>query len=112
MLLGLLPRFRRCGPTAALGSWAAGLFVFWLTNYGLSRQSTQLQTAAPVATSLILFSVIGWLHPEDTPERDALIGLVNEDEDEGEDERADGERRAADAADLRTPAPKTPRRHR
>ena len=31
MLLGMLPAFRRCGPTAAIVSWAVGLVVFAVT---------------------------------------------------------------------------------
>ncbi|OPG12143.1 sodium:solute symporter family protein [Microbispora sp. GKU 823] len=81
LLLGMLPLFRRSGPTAALVSWAAGLFVFWLTNYGMSDVSTAVATAAPVATSLVLFTVIGFIRPENTPEREELLQTVNTDED-------------------------------
>src|SRR5690606_19846629 len=35
MLLGMLPAFKRCGPGAAIGSWAVGLAVFVLTNFVL-----------------------------------------------------------------------------
>ncbi|MGW1374796.1 hypothetical protein ACWD6P_11075 [Streptomyces sp. NPDC002446] len=62
-LLGLLRVFRRSGPTAALGSWAAGLFAFWLTNYGLTGVQLQIQIVSPVATSLVLFLLIGLLRP-------------------------------------------------
>ncbi|MGH3489839.1 MAG: Na+:solute symporter, partial [Actinopolymorphaceae bacterium] len=33
MLFGLLPAFRRCGPSAAILSWAAGLVTFVVTRY-------------------------------------------------------------------------------
>src|SRR5690606_21542391 len=33
MLLGMLPAFRRCGPSAAVVSWAGGLVVFALVKY-------------------------------------------------------------------------------
>ncbi len=90
-LLGMLPTFRKCGPTAALTSWAAGLFAFWLTNYGLSEVQLQIQIVSPVATSLVLFILIGLLRPEATPERDALLARINSGEDD------DGSRgRAAD----------------
>ncbi|GCD45088.1 sodium:solute symporter family protein [Streptomyces paromomycinus] len=84
-LLGMVPRFRRSGPTAALVSWAAGLFAFWLTNYGLTGVQLQVQIVAPVATSLVLYVVIGFLKPEDTPERDAVLARINsgDDDDEG-----------------------------
>ncbi|MEW9528633.1 sodium:solute symporter family protein [Microbispora sp. NPDC049125] len=81
LLLGMLPLFRRSGPTAALTSWAAGLFVFWLTNYGLHGVSTAVSTAAPVATSLVLFTLIGFLRPESTPDREELIQTINTDDD-------------------------------
>ncbi|WP_405409431.1 sodium:solute symporter family protein [Streptomyces decoyicus] len=81
-LLGMLRFFRKSGPTAALGSWAAGLFAFWLTNYGLSDVQLQVQIVSPVATSLVLFVLLGFVRPEDTPERDAVLARINSD-DEG-----------------------------
>jgi Na+/proline symporter len=81
-LLGMLPAFRTCGPTAALTSWAAGLFAFWLTNYSLSEVQLQIQIVSPVATSLVLFVLIGLLKPEATPERDALLARINSGEDD------------------------------
>ncbi|MGP8301187.1 sodium:solute symporter family protein [Streptomyces inhibens] len=84
-LLGMLRTFRKSGPTAALGSWAAGLFAFWLTNYGLSDIQLQIQIVSPVATSLILFILLGFVRPEDTEERDAVLERINsgDDDDEG-----------------------------
>ncbi|MEV0368418.1 sodium:solute symporter family protein [Streptomyces sp. NPDC050636] len=76
-LLGMLPVFRKSGPTAALTSWAAGLFAFWLTNYGLSDIQLQIQIVSPVATSLVLFILIGLIKPEATDERDALLARIN-----------------------------------
>ncbi|MER7397120.1 sodium:solute symporter family protein [Streptomyces sp. NPDC000151] len=83
-LLGMLPVFRRSGPVAALVSWAAGLFAFWLTNYGVTGLSLQIQIVSPVAVSLVLFMLIGLVKPEDTPERDAVLARINSDgDDEG-----------------------------
>ncbi|WP_030617023.1 sodium:solute symporter family protein [Streptomyces sclerotialus] len=76
-LLGMLPLFRRSGPVAALVSWAAGLFAFWLTNYGIADVSLQIQIVSPVAVSLVLFVLIGLVKPEDTPERDAVLARIN-----------------------------------
>ncbi|MFI8996179.1 sodium:solute symporter family protein [Streptomyces sp. NPDC053542] len=81
-LLGMLPVFRRSGPVAALVSWAAGLFAFWLTNYGIAGLSLQIQIVAPVAVSLVLFVLIGLVKPEDTPERDAVLARINSDGDD------------------------------
>ncbi|MDE9537424.1 Na+:solute symporter, partial [Xenorhabdus bovienii] len=38
MLFGMLPVFRRCGPGAALGSWATGIVVFVLVKYVFNTQ--------------------------------------------------------------------------
>lgn len=81
-LLGMLPVFRRSGPVAALVSWAAGLFAFWLTNYGVAGLSLQIQIVSPVAVSLVLFVLIGLVKPEDTPERDAVLARINSDGDD------------------------------
>lgn len=82
MMLGLLRPFRKSGPTAALTSWAAGLFAFWLVNYPINWQvdggvPLQYQVSIPLAVSLILYILIGYVKPEDTPERDALIERIN-----------------------------------
>ncbi|MEU0179917.1 sodium:solute symporter family protein [Streptomyces sp. NPDC006207] len=86
-MLGLLRTFRRSGPTAALVSWAAGLFAFWLTNYGLDGVQLQIQIVTPLAVSLVLYVLIGLVKPEDTPERDAVLARINSDGD-GDDAAA------------------------
>ncbi|SHL94652.1 sodium:solute symporter family protein [Actinacidiphila paucisporea] len=83
-MLGLLPRFRRSGPTAALTSWALGLFAFYLLNYPVNDAvsggvNLEYQVSVPLAVSLVLYVVIGWIKPEDTPERDALLARINSD---------------------------------
>ncbi|MEV6245738.1 sodium:solute symporter family protein [Streptomyces sp. NPDC051742] len=79
-MLGLLRTFRKSGPTAALVSWASGLFVFWLTNYGLDGIELQIQIVSPLATSLVLYVLIGFIRPEDTPDRDALLDKLHSDD--------------------------------
>jgi Na+/proline symporter len=81
-MLGLLRPFRKSGPTAALVSWALGLFAFWLTNYGLDGVSLQIQIVTPLATSLVLYILIGFIKPEATPERDAVLAVINSDGDD------------------------------
>jgi Na+/proline symporter len=86
MMLGLLRPFRRSGPTAALTSWAAGLLTFWLVNYPISWNidggvPLQYQVSVPLAVSLVLYVLIGYLKPEDTPERLLVIEKVNTDGD-------------------------------
>ncbi|NEB79348.1 Na+:solute symporter [Streptomyces sp. SID14478] len=84
MMLGLLRQFRKSGPTAALTSWAMGLLAFWLVNYPISWNveggvPLQYQVSIPLAVSLVLYIVIGFIKPEDTPERDAIIERINTD---------------------------------
>jgi Na+/proline symporter len=84
-ILGLLRPFRRSGPTAALTSWAAGLLAFFFVNYNLDfsqRTDVKLeyQVAVPMVISLVLYTVIGLVRPEDTPERVAVIETLNTDD--------------------------------
>ncbi|MFD4631251.1 sodium:solute symporter family protein [Streptomyces sp. NPDC058284] len=86
MMLGLLRTFRKSGPTAALTSWGLGLFAFYLVNYPIDEAidggvALQYQVSIPLAVSLVLYVVVGWVKPEDTPERDALIERINTDDD-------------------------------
>lgn len=81
-MLGLLKTFRTSGPTAALVSWAAGLFAFYLVNYPIDSHveggvGLEYQVSVPLAVSLILFIVIGYLKPEATPARDVLLARIN-----------------------------------
>ncbi|MER5443586.1 sodium:solute symporter family protein [Streptomyces sp. NPDC002790] len=87
MMLGLLRQFRRSGPTAALTSWGMGLLAFWLVNYPISWNveggvPLQYQVSIPLAVSLVLYILIGYIKPEDTPERDAIIATINSDDDD------------------------------
>ncbi|CAM5692343.1 Na+:solute symporter OS=Streptomyces tendae OX=1932 GN=GUR47_27125 PE=3 SV=1 [Streptomyces tendae] len=88
MMLGLLRPFRRSGPTAALTSWGLGLLAFWLVNYPINWNvdggvPLEYQVSIPLAVSLVLYIVVGFLKPEDTPERLAIIERVNTDGDDG-----------------------------
>ena len=86
MMLGLLRPFRRSGPTAALTSWPMGLLAFWLVNYPINWSvkggvPLQYQVSIPLAVSLVLYILIGYLKPEDTPGRLAVIERINTDDD-------------------------------
>ncbi|MCI3241198.1 sodium:solute symporter family protein [Streptomyces spinosisporus] len=86
MMLGLLRPFRRSGPTAALVSWAMGLLAFWLVNYPISWNvdggvPLQYQVSIPLAVSLVLYILVGYLKPEDTPDRLVVIEKINTDDD-------------------------------
>jgi solute:Na+ symporter, SSS family len=60
MILGLLPAFRRCGASAAIASWFAGLAVFLITKYAMVPTMT-MTVAAPVIASGVVFIAGGWL---------------------------------------------------
>jgi SSS family solute:Na+ symporter len=93
MLLGMLPLFRRCGPSAAILSWAAGLIVFALTKYAFASEIAKLNpnwtstisVAGPILASLIVFSTCGLLRPWRNPASDALIEALKTDSDSGEE---------------------------
>ncbi len=90
MMLSLLRQFRRSGPTAALTSWGLGLLAFWLVNYPIHWNADggvplQYRVSIPLGVSLLLYVVIGYVKPEDTPERDALIERINTDGGDGAD---------------------------
>ncbi|MEU1691015.1 sodium:solute symporter family protein [Streptomyces hirsutus] len=109
MMLGLLRPFRRSGPTAALTSWSMGLLAFWLVNYPIDWAveggvPLEYQVSIPLAVSLILYVLIGYAKPEDTPERMAVIERINTDGDDGSAAAAvPAPAKAPDAASARTP---------
>jgi hypothetical protein len=83
---GLLKSFRRSGPTAALSSWGLGLLAFWLVNYPISwavdgGTPLQYKVSVPLAISLVVYVLVGFVKPEDTPERDLVLARINGDDD-------------------------------
>jgi SSS family solute:Na+ symporter len=88
MLLGMLPAFKRCGPLAAITSWAAGLVVFALTKYvfddAISQlapdQATAASVGGPVICSIIVFVVVGLVAPWHNAESDELVDAISHDE--------------------------------
>jgi SSS family solute:Na+ symporter len=84
MLLGLLPAFKRCGPLAAISSWASGLVVFVLTRYVFADQLTALapdqltavQVGGPVVVAIIVFIVIGLVLPWHDAAADELVDAI------------------------------------
>ncbi|GIF12719.1 sodium:solute symporter family protein [Actinoplanes teichomyceticus] len=79
LMLGLLPWFRRCGPTAAIASWAAGLGVWVVVKWILDETSQTMVVGVPLVTSLVLYTAIGLLKPERTMERDTIIDSLDSD---------------------------------
>jgi SSS family solute:Na+ symporter len=97
MLLGMLPLFRRSGPSAAILSWAAGLIVFVLTKYAFAGEvarlnanwTTTVTVAGPILIALIVFIACGFLRPWRDAASDALIDALNtEAPDEQDEEKA------------------------
>ncbi len=63
-----------------------GLLAFWLVNYPINWNveggvPLQYQVSIPLAVSLVLYILIGYIKPEDTPERLAIIERINTDGD-------------------------------
>ncbi|GAA0456004.1 sodium-coupled permease [Actinoplanes capillaceus] len=79
LMLGLLPWFRRSGPTAALVSWAAGLGVWAVIKWVLEETSQTMVVGVPLITSLVLYVAIGLLKPERSAPRDELIDSLDTD---------------------------------
>ncbi|WP_424535294.1 sodium:solute symporter family protein [Sphaerisporangium viridialbum] len=79
LMLGLLPWFRRSGPTAAIVSWAAGLGVWAVVKWVIASANQTLVVAAPLVTSLVLYVLIGLLKPENRPDRDELVDSLGTD---------------------------------
>jgi SSS family solute:Na+ symporter len=90
MLLGMLPAFKRCGPTAAIASWAVGLVVFALTRYVVDDwlaqlapdQATAVSVGGPVICSIITFVLVGLIRPWHDDQADALVDAISEEIDE------------------------------
>ncbi|MDT0169238.1 sodium:solute symporter family protein [Pseudarthrobacter sp. BRE9] len=93
MLLGMLPPFKRCGPSAALFSWAAGLVVFAVNKYVLTAQMASLgdlsqavSVAAPILASILVYCLMGLIRPWRNEESDALVDSLNVDVPEDVDQ--------------------------
>ncbi|HTK11443.1 MAG TPA: sodium:solute symporter family protein [Ktedonobacteraceae bacterium] len=76
MLFGLLPTFKRCGPTAAITSWAGGILAFALIKYGITND-VAATVGIPVLVSVILYIGIGLATKQVKPEAEALIETLS-----------------------------------
>ncbi|GAA5155699.1 Na+:solute symporter [Pseudonocardia eucalypti] len=81
LLLGMLPAFRRCGPRAALVSWAGGLIAYAIVYYGL-HASQATTVATPILVSLALYVGLGLLAPEPNEDTDQMIEEIGREESE------------------------------
>ncbi|MFE4956416.1 hypothetical protein ACFRCW_20480 [Streptomyces sp. NPDC056653] len=77
MLLGLLPLFHKCGPRAALSSWALGLLGYVLVKFVLESGDQTVIIVTPLVTSLVVYVVIGLLSPEPDATADAIVAAVS-----------------------------------
>ncbi|MFJ7945947.1 sodium:solute symporter family protein [Streptomyces sp. NPDC096354] len=96
MLLGLLPAFRKCGPRAALSSWALGLLGYVLVKFVLESTDQTVIIATPLVTSLVVYVLVGLLSPEPDTTADAIVTAVSS--------GPDGELVAAAAPQVAVPA--------
>lgn len=67
LLFGVLPRFKSCGPVAAIGSIAAGLLTFIVTKN--VEISLALEVSLPVIVSAIIYTAIGLVQINKVPEK-------------------------------------------
>ncbi|WP_327424258.1 Na+:solute symporter [Streptomyces sp. NBC_01527] len=98
MLLGLLPAFRKCGPRAALSSWALGLLGYVLVKFVLESTDQTVIIATPLVTSLVVYLLVGLLSPEPDATADAIVTAVSPGPD------GDRELAAAAASQAAVPA--------
>ena len=110
MLLGMLPWFKRCGPSAALWSWTVGLIVFAVTKYVIPGQIASLGTAnaqtisviSPIVASIVVFVVVGLVRPWHSTESDELVDSLSHDQPERVDDASAAAGGARVTADTRT----------
>jgi SSS family solute:Na+ symporter len=89
MLFGMLPAFRKAGPTAAIASVAAGLVTFMLVKYvfadAITRMSpdwtTTFTVAGPVLCSLAVYAGVAVFRPWTNPRSEAMLDLIGSDAD-------------------------------
>ena len=85
LMLGLLPWFRKFGPSAAIASVIGGLGV-WAFLYIEQMQKAAFVTkgvlvATPLVVSLILYIAFGLLKPEPSADRDVLLESLDSDDE-------------------------------
>jgi SSS family solute:Na+ symporter len=78
MLFGLHPAFKRCGPAAAIISWAGGIIAFAIVKYGVTS-NVAATVGLPVLVSVILYVGIGLTNRRIDPEIAAFVDTLNDD---------------------------------
>jgi SSS family solute:Na+ symporter len=79
MLLGLLPQFARCGASAAIAAWIAGIGSFAILHWAMPASIVEhtgnliYSVAGPALISFFIFVLTGWLHPSKRSESRVLL---------------------------------------
>lgn len=92
MILGLLPAFRHCDARAAITAIFGGIAAFVVVNYFMETTEA-VKVASPVATSFVLYSVLGWISSyKPVPQRveelmealklDSISSILSDDEND------------------------------
>jgi SSS family solute:Na+ symporter len=85
MLFGMLRVFRRSGSGAAIASWCAGALAFALIKFVFAARiehlpgdlTTTITIAGPVLSSLVVFTLTGFLFPSRNPAIEPLLHLLH-----------------------------------
>lgn len=83
MLLGMLPKLRRCGAVAAIAAWLSGIFAFgiirWLRPTSIEEQTgnLMLSVGGPLAASLIVYVFAGVVWPQENSRADAVLRICS-----------------------------------
>jgi len=68
LLFGLLPAFKKCGPTAVIASIVAGVITFTVSKI-VGVSSLAVEVGLPTIVSAVVFIGVGMSSKEKTPER-------------------------------------------
>ena len=88
MLWGMLKHAKKAGPVSAIGSWAVGVVVFFLTRYPLADviahnlpadQITFINVGSPVILAILTYYLLMWIAPKSKPDADALVDSIQVD---------------------------------
>jgi Na+/proline symporter len=88
LLLGLLPKFRSCGPTAAISSIVGGLVAFIVTK-SIVFGSLAFDVGLPVIISTIIYLGFAWLTPlgQVSAETDHLLQALKPEQSSSPDKK-------------------------
>ncbi len=85
MLLGMLPLFRRCGASAAIVSWVAGVVTFAMLKVMLRSgadtdgRGLAISVGAPVVMSFLFYVAVGLFWPSENIKARELLEAIRDD---------------------------------